>query len=150
MNSGSTIYIAGSTIYIAGAGPVGLAAGYSAQLLGAALVIVGDLIPERADRLGKDAIARYVDRVEVERFVPAIISTRPDRGPGLGSHRYVYRPLVTVIAAAQTKGEQRAPGERRTGHDCEGYVQEDHEVHESRPTMAAQVVTLTWPADQQH
>lgn len=37
----------GSTVYIAGAGPVGLAAAVSAQLLGAAVVIVGDLIPER-------------------------------------------------------------------------------------------------------
>ncbi len=33
----------GSTVYIAGAGPVGLAAATSAQLLGAAVVIVGDL-----------------------------------------------------------------------------------------------------------
>jgi glutathione-independent formaldehyde dehydrogenase len=37
----------GSTVYIAGAGPVGLAAAVGAQLLGAAVVIVGDLIPER-------------------------------------------------------------------------------------------------------
>jgi glutathione-independent formaldehyde dehydrogenase len=37
----------GSTVYVAGAGPVGLAAAYSAQLLGAAVVIVGDRIPER-------------------------------------------------------------------------------------------------------
>src|SRR6185436_6820636 len=37
----------GSTVYVAGAGPVGLAAAYSAQLLGAAVVIVGDLNPER-------------------------------------------------------------------------------------------------------
>jgi glutathione-independent formaldehyde dehydrogenase len=33
----------GSTVYIAGAGPVGLAAAASAQLLGAAVVIVGDM-----------------------------------------------------------------------------------------------------------
>ena len=33
----------GSTVYIAGAGPVGLAAAHSAQLLGAAEVIVGDI-----------------------------------------------------------------------------------------------------------
>lgn len=33
----------GSTVYVAGAGPVGLAAATSAQLLGAAVVIVGDL-----------------------------------------------------------------------------------------------------------
>jgi len=37
----------GSTVYIAGAGPVGLAAAAGAQLLGAAVVIVADLIPER-------------------------------------------------------------------------------------------------------
>jgi glutathione-independent formaldehyde dehydrogenase len=37
----------GSTVYIAGAGPVGLAAAHSAQLLGAAVVIVGDLNKER-------------------------------------------------------------------------------------------------------
>src|SRR5918998_291716 len=37
----------GSTVYIAGAGPVGLAAAYSAQLLGAAVGIVCDPIAER-------------------------------------------------------------------------------------------------------
>jgi glutathione-independent formaldehyde dehydrogenase len=37
----------GSTVYIAGAGPVGLAAAHSAQLLGAAVVIVGDLNAQR-------------------------------------------------------------------------------------------------------
>ena len=37
----------GSTVYVAGAGPVGLAAAVSAQLLGAAVVIVGDMNPER-------------------------------------------------------------------------------------------------------
>src|SRR6187401_3052693 len=37
----------GSTVYIAGAGPVGLAAAVSAQLLGAAVVIVGDLNEDR-------------------------------------------------------------------------------------------------------
>jgi glutathione-independent formaldehyde dehydrogenase len=37
----------GSTVYVAGAGPVGLAAAASAQLLGAAVVIVGDLNEQR-------------------------------------------------------------------------------------------------------
>jgi glutathione-independent formaldehyde dehydrogenase len=37
----------GSTVYVAGGGPVGLACAYSAQFLGAAVVIVGDLIPDR-------------------------------------------------------------------------------------------------------
>jgi glutathione-independent formaldehyde dehydrogenase len=40
----------GSTVYVAGAGPVGLAAAHSAQLLGAAVVMVGDLIPERLEQ----------------------------------------------------------------------------------------------------
>ena len=37
----------GSTVYVAGAGPVGLACAAACHLLGAAVVIVGDLIPER-------------------------------------------------------------------------------------------------------
>jgi glutathione-independent formaldehyde dehydrogenase len=40
----------GDTVYIAGAGPVGLAAAHSAQILGASVVIVGDLIPERLEQ----------------------------------------------------------------------------------------------------
>lgn len=37
----------GSTVYVAGAGPVGLAAAASARLLGAAVVIIGDVNPAR-------------------------------------------------------------------------------------------------------
>src|ERR1700687_1649404 len=37
----------GATVYVAGAGPVGLACAAACQLLGAAVVIVGALIPER-------------------------------------------------------------------------------------------------------
>src|SRR5699024_2714590 len=37
----------GSTVYVAGAGPVGLAAAHSAQILGASVVIIGDLNAER-------------------------------------------------------------------------------------------------------
>src|SRR2546428_7535815 len=37
----------GSIVYVAGGGPVGLACAVSCQLLGAACVIVGDMIPER-------------------------------------------------------------------------------------------------------
>src|SRR5918998_979702 len=40
----------GSTVYVAGAGPVGLAAAHSAQILGAAVVIVGDLNKERLEQ----------------------------------------------------------------------------------------------------
>src|SRR6185436_20954426 len=37
----------GSMVYVAGAGPVGLACAASCHLLGAAVVIVGDMIEER-------------------------------------------------------------------------------------------------------
>src|ERR1700753_1656825 len=37
----------GSIVYVAGAGPVGLAAAASAQILGAAVVLIGDMIDDR-------------------------------------------------------------------------------------------------------
>ena len=40
----------GSIVYVAGAGPVGLACAAACHLLGAAVVIVGDLIPERLEQ----------------------------------------------------------------------------------------------------
>ena len=43
----------GTTVYIAGAGPVGLAAAASARLLGAAVVIVGDVNKARLDHARK-------------------------------------------------------------------------------------------------
>jgi glutathione-independent formaldehyde dehydrogenase len=49
----------GSIVYIAGAGPVGMAAAASAQILGAAVVMIGDIIPERlahAKEVGFEAI----------------------------------------------------------------------------------------------
>src|SRR6202046_4437628 len=62
----------GSTVYVAGAGPVGLACAYSALLLGAAVVIVGDMNPERlkqAESFGCETVnlsqdATLADQVE--------------------------------------------------------------------------------------
>ena len=62
----------GSTVYVAGAGPVGLAAAYSAQLLGASVVIVGDMVAERlaqARSFGCETVdlssgAKLVDMIE--------------------------------------------------------------------------------------
>jgi glutathione-independent formaldehyde dehydrogenase len=76
----------GSTVYVAGAGPVGLAAAHSAQLLGAAVVIVGDLIPERLEQARsfgcetidvskgdpKDQIAEILGTPEVDCGVDAV------------------------------------------------------------------------------
>src|ERR671924_728248 len=76
----------GSTVYIAGGGPVGLAAAHSAQFLGAAVVIVGDMIHERlkqAESFGcepidvskgdpKDQIAEVLGVPEVDCAVDAV------------------------------------------------------------------------------
>src|SRR6478609_6858697 len=54
----------GSTVYVAGGGPVGLACAASCHLLGAAVVIVGDLIPDRlaqAKSFGCEIIDRRKD-----------------------------------------------------------------------------------------
>jgi glutathione-independent formaldehyde dehydrogenase len=56
----------GSTVYIAGAGPVGLAAAHSAQFLGAAVVIVGDMIKERL----KQAESFGCETVDLTKDVP--------------------------------------------------------------------------------
>jgi glutathione-independent formaldehyde dehydrogenase len=76
----------GSTVYVAGAGPVGLAAAAAAQLLGAAVVIVGDLNEERlaqARSFGcetvdltkgsvEDQIAQILGEPEVDAAVDAV------------------------------------------------------------------------------
>ncbi len=58
----------GSTVYIAGAGPVGLAAAASAQILGAAVIMIGDMQQERLDhakRVGFEPIdLRKSDKLE--------------------------------------------------------------------------------------
>ncbi len=67
----------GSTVYIAGAGPVGLASAASAHLLGAACVIVGDLIPERlaqARSFGCETVdLRSVDQGQLPDAIRAIL-----------------------------------------------------------------------------
>ena len=77
----------GSTVYIAGAGPVGLAAAASAQILGAAVVMIGDFNKDRldhaakvgftpidlsqSDRLG-DLVAEVIGTDEVDSAIDAV------------------------------------------------------------------------------
>jgi glutathione-independent formaldehyde dehydrogenase len=54
----------GSTVYVAGAGPVGLAAAASARLLGASVIVVGDVNPARlqhARNVGFETVDLSVD-----------------------------------------------------------------------------------------
>lgn len=77
----------GSIVYVAGAGPVGLAAAASAQILGAAAVLIGDMNQERlaharsvgfepidltkSDKL-EDLIAAVVGKPEVDASIDAV------------------------------------------------------------------------------
>jgi len=86
----------GSTVYVAGAGPVGLAAAHAAQVLGAAVVIVGDLNEERLaqarsfgcetvniaeDAELSDQIAEIVGEPEVDCAVDAVGFEASGHGP---------------------------------------------------------------------
>lgn len=102
----------GSTVYVAGAGPVGLASAASCWLLGAACVIVGDMIPERLAQaksfgcevvdLRKDAslsdqIAQIVGVPEVDCAVDCV----GFEARGHGKEAVVERP-ATVLNSLMT------------------------------------------------
>src|SRR5665213_2752070 len=69
----------GSIVYVAGAGPVGLAAAASAQILGAAVVMIGDMNQERlqhAKNVGFEPID-LTKSDKLEELIEAVIK-RPD------------------------------------------------------------------------
>src|SRR5437867_5956296 len=61
----------GSIVYVAGAGPVGLACAVGCHLLGAAVVIVGDMIPERLAQ-AKSFGCETIDLTKVTNLADAI------------------------------------------------------------------------------
>ena len=118
----------GSTVYIAGAGPVGLAAAHSAQLLGASVVIVGDLIPERlaqARSFGcetidvskgdpKDQIEEILGVPEVDAAVDAVGFEA--RGHGTDSdHEAPATVLNSIMDVTRVAGKLGIPGLYVTG-----------------------------------
>src|SRR5512132_3223391 len=101
----------GTTVYIAGAGPVGLAAAAGAQLLGAAVVIVGDMIPERLAQaksfgcetidLRKDAtLAQQIEQLLGEPLVDCAVDCVGFEAHGQGKDAGVERP-ATVLNSLQ-------------------------------------------------
>jgi len=119
----------GSVVYVAGAGPVGLACAASCHLLGAAVVIVGDLIPERLAQaksfgcetidLKKDAsladqIAQIVGTPEVDSAVDCV----GFEARGHGHHANVEQPatvLNSVMEITRAGGAIGIPGLYVTG-----------------------------------
>jgi len=117
----------GSTVYVAGAGPVGLAAAYSAQLLGAAVVIVGDLNKERLEQarsfgcetvdVGQSAtLEEQVDQIlhtnEVDCAVDAVGFEATGHGGGEERPAQVLNDIMTITRAA---GRLGIPGLYVTG-----------------------------------
>ncbi|EPJ43111.1 MAG: glutathione-independent formaldehyde dehydrogenase [Osedax symbiont Rs2] len=102
----------GSTVYIAGAGPVGLAAAASAHLLGAACVIVGDMIEDRlaqARSFGCETIdlredGSIEDKLEVilgEREVDAFVDCVGFEAHGCGCNHNTEAPATVLNSAMQ-------------------------------------------------
>jgi glutathione-independent formaldehyde dehydrogenase len=118
----------GSTAYIAGAGPVGLAAAHSAQFLGAAAVLVGDLNPERLEQARsfgceavdvskgdpKDQIEEILGVPEVDCAVDAVGFEARGHGEGSGQEApaTVLNSIMDVTRAA---GRLGIPGLYVTG-----------------------------------
>src|SRR3954463_9888698 len=113
----------GSTVYIAGGGPVGLAAAHSAQLLGAAVVFVGDLIPERLEQAKsfggeavdvskgdpKDQIEQVLGVPEVDAAVDAVGFEA--RGHGSDSdHEAPATVLNSIMTVTRAAGSLGFPG----------------------------------------
>ncbi len=114
----------GSTVYIAGAGPVGLAAAASAQILGAAVVMIGDMNSERlqhAKKVGFEPID-LTKSDKLEELIAAVIG-RPDvdaaidcvgfEAHGHGSQHGEEAPatvLNSLMAITRASGRIGIPG----------------------------------------
>ena len=118
----------GDTVYIAGAGPVGLAAAHSAQILGAAVVIVGDLIPERLEQARsfgcetvdvskgdpKDQIEEILGKPEVDAAVDAVGFEA--RGHGEGAQQEAPATVLnSIMDITKAAGKLGIPGLYVTG-----------------------------------
>src|SRR3954464_2639866 len=119
----------GSTVYVAGAGPVGLACAYSCQLLGAAVVIVGDMIEERLaqarsfgcetiDLKAEGAIADHLEQILGVPEVDAAVDCVGFEARGHGSdadHEAPATVLNSIMDITRAAGKLGIPGLYVTG-----------------------------------
>ncbi len=119
----------GSIVYVAGAGPVGLACAASCHLLGAAVVIVGDMIPERLAQaasfgceivdLSKDAsladqIAAIIGVPEVDAAIDCVGFEARGHGSDCG-HEHPATVLNAAMEITRAGGSIGIPGLYVTG-----------------------------------
>jgi glutathione-independent formaldehyde dehydrogenase len=119
----------GAFVYVAGAGPVGLACAASCHLLGAACVIVGDMIPERlkqaksfgcevVDLKKKATLAEQIDQILGVPEVDAAVDCVGFEAHGHGSDAGVERPatvLNAIMEVTRAGGALGIPGLYVTG-----------------------------------
>ena len=119
----------GTIVYVAGGGPVGLACAASCQLLGAACVIVGDMIPERLEQarsfgcetvdLKKDAtLAEQIEQIVGEPEVDAAVDCVGFEARGHGTNANTEKPatvLNAVMEVTRAGGGIGIPGLYVTG-----------------------------------
>jgi len=118
----------GSTVYVAGGGPVGLACAAAAQLLGAAVVIVGDMNPDRLAQARSfgcetvdltqsgdlpDQIAQIVGEPLVDAAVDCVGFEA--RGHGAGASEAPATVLNDVMSVTRVSGRVGIPGLYVTG-----------------------------------
>ena len=114
----------GSVVYIAGAGPVGLASAASCHLLGAAVVIVGDMIPDRLAQarsfgcetvdLSKDAsLEDQIAEIVGEPLVDCAVDCVGFEARGHGADSAVEQPatvLNSLMTVTRAGGALGIPG----------------------------------------
>lgn len=115
----------GSTVYIAGAGPVGLAAAASARLLGAAVVIVGDVNPARLEHARKvgfetvnlsldatlgEQIAQILGTPEVDCAVDCVGFEARGHGHAGAQHEAPATVLNSLMEVTRAAGKIGIPG----------------------------------------
>ena len=111
----------GATVYVAGAGPVGLAAAHSAQLLGAAVVIVGDSVSERLDQarsfgcetVDVSAGASIADQIEQILGVPEVdcaVDAVGFEAKGHGGEEQPAIVLNSLMEVTRAAGKLGIPG----------------------------------------
>ncbi|MDF8266145.1 formaldehyde dehydrogenase, glutathione-independent [Luteipulveratus flavus] len=118
----------GSTVYVAGAGPVGLAAAHAAQLLGASVVVVGDMNAERlkqaksfgcetVDLSSGDKIQDLIEGVLGEPEVDAAVDAVgfEARGHGADAEEAPATVLNDVMGIARAGASLGIPGLYVTG-----------------------------------
>jgi glutathione-independent formaldehyde dehydrogenase len=115
----------GSTVYVAGAGPVGLAAAASARLLGAAVVIIGDVNPIRLQHPSKlgyhtvdlsldatlsEQIAQILGTPEVDCAIDAVGFEARGHGHQGAQHEAPATVLNSLMEVTRASGRIGIPG----------------------------------------